>query len=146
MQTGMYILFAFIIGIISSIHMPMNATVGKHIGSPLAASILFYLVAFITSVIIFVFIGNYEAVQKIRSIPPYLFFTGVISALVVVSFAYLIPVLGARQVAVLSIAGSILTAMFLSHFGLLSSPIEPITVKKTIGAAVLILGVVISVS
>ncbi len=146
MQTGMYILFAFIIGIISSIHMPMNATVGKHISSPLAASILFYLVAFITSVIIFIFIGNYDAIHKIRSIPPYLFFTGVISALVVVSFAYLIPILGARQVAVLSIAGSILTAIFLSHFGLLSSPIEPITLKKAIGAAVLLLGVVISVS
>jgi transporter family-2 protein len=146
MQTGIYILFAFLVGIISSIHMPMNATVGKHVGSPLAASILFYLVAFITSLAVFLIIGNTDTLQKLKSIPPYLFLTGIISAFVVVSFTFLLPILGARKMAVLSIAGSILTALFLSHFGLLSSPVEPITLKKGIGAAVLLAGVIISIT
>ncbi len=146
MNTWMYILFAFVIGIVASIHLPMNATVSKHIGSPLAASILFYFVALVTSVVIFVFLGNYEPIQKISSVPPYLFFTGVISAFVVISFTFLLPILGARKMAVLSITGSIITAMALSHFGALSSPEEPITLKKTIGALVLFLGVVISVT
>jgi transporter family-2 protein len=146
MQAGMYILFAFLVGIISSIHMPMNATVGKHVGSPLAASILFYLVAFLSSLIIFLIVGNPETLQKLKSIPPYLFLTGIISAFVVVSFTFLLPILGARQMAVLSIAGSIITALFLSHFGLLSSPVEPITLKKGIGAAVLLAGVIISIT
>ena len=146
MHTGIYILFAILISIIASIHMPMNATVGKHVGSPLAASILFYFIAFITSVIVFVVFGEHEAIKKFGSLPPYLFFTGVVSAFVVVSITFLIPILGARQITVLSIAGSILTAMVLSHFGMLSSPEDPITIKKVIGALVLFLGVVISIS
>lgn len=146
MNNGMYILFAFIIGIVASVHMPMNATVSKHIGSPLAASILFYFVALITSVVTFVLLGNYEPIQKISSVPIYLFFTGVISAFVVISFTFLLPILGARKLTVLSIAGSLIMAMVLSHFGALSSPIETISLKKVIGALVLFLGVVISVT
>ena len=146
MNTGIYILFAFVIGVIASIHMPMNATVSKHVGSPLAASILFYFVALITSVIAFLFLGNFEPISKFTSIPPYLFFTGVISVFVVVSFTFLLPILGARKLTVLSIAGSLIMAMVLSHFGALSSPEEPITLKKTIGALILFIGVVISVA
>ncbi len=108
MQTGTYVFFAFLVGVISSIYMPMNATVGKHLGSPLTASISFYFVAFLTSVVLFAFFGEHDTIYKFKSVPPYLFLTGVASALIVLSITFLIPILGVRKLTVLTIAGSAL--------------------------------------
>jgi len=146
MQTGTYILFAFLVGVISSIYMPMNASVGKYLGSPLTASISFYFVAFITSVVLFAFFGEHDTIYKFNSVPPYLFLTGVVSAFIVLSITFLIPILGVRKLTVLTIAGSVLAAMVMSHFGALSSPVDPITLKKVVGAILVFLGAVISVS
>ena len=37
-------------------------------------------------------------------------------------------------------------AMIVSHFGILESPVDPINFKKVIGAALLIMGAMVSVS
>jgi transporter family-2 protein len=146
MQTGIYILLALIIGVVSAIYMPMNATVAKYLGSSLTASISFYFVAFITSVILFIIFGEHETIHNFKSVPPYLFLTGVVSAFVVFGITFLIPIIGVRTLTVLTIAGSIITAMIVSHFGALSSPVDPINAKKVAGAVFLVLGAAISIS
>ncbi|NQZ30793.1 MAG: DMT family transporter [Oceanospirillaceae bacterium] len=146
MQTGMYIIFALLIGVISSIYMPMNAAVAKHLGSSLTASISFYFVAFITAVVLFALFGEHETIYKFKSVPPYLYLTGVVSAFIVFSITFLIPIIGVRKLTTLTIAGSILTAMIVSHFGMLASPVDPITFKKVAGATLLFIGAVISVT
>ena len=146
MHTGIYLLFALLIGVISSVYMPMNALVGKYLGSPLTANISFYFVAFVTSIVLFAFFGEHETMYKFGTVPPYLFLTGVVSAFIVLSITFLIPILGIRTLTVLTITGSLLTAMVVSHFGALASPVDPINIKKVVGAVLLISGAIISVT
>jgi len=146
MQSGIYILFALLIGAISSIYLPMNSSVSRYLGSPLTASISFYLVALITSLLLFAFFGEFETIHNVKSVPPYLYLTGFISAFIVLSITFLIPILGARKLVILSIAGQILMAMIVSHYGVLESPEDPINPKKVFGAALLFLGALVSVS
>ncbi|MFT5707831.1 MAG: transporter family-2 protein [Oceanospirillaceae bacterium] len=146
MQTGIYIIFALLIGVVSSIYMPMNASVAKHLGLSLTASISFYFVALATSVALFIFFGEHDTIYKFKSVPPYLLLTGVFSAFIVLSITFLIPILGVRKLTTLTIAGSIITAMVVSHFGMLTSPVDPITIKKLAGASLLFLGAVISIT
>lgn len=62
------------------------------------------------------------------------------------SITVLIPILGARKLVILSLAGQILMAMIVSHFGILESPVDPISPKKVIGAALFVTGAFVSVS
>ena len=146
MQTGVFIIFAFLIGAISSIYLPMNSSVARYLGSPLTASITFYFVALVTSIVLFMVFGKPETIFNIGSVPPYLYLTGFISAFIVLSITFLIPILGARKLVILSLAGQILMAMIVSHLGILESPHDPITLKKLFGASLFITGAIVSVS
>ncbi len=146
MQTGLYILAALLIGAISSIYLPMNSSVSRYLGSPLTANMSFYLVALITSILLFAIFGEFETIHNLRNVPPLLYLTGFISAFIVLGITFLIPILGARKLVILSLAGQILMAMIVSHFGILESPVDPINFKKVIGAALLIMGAMVSVS
>ncbi len=146
MQTGIFILFAFLIGAISSIYLPMNSSVARYLGSPLTASITFYFVALVTSILLFLVFGNSATISNIGAVPPYLYLTGFISAFIVLSITFLIPILGARKLVILSLSGQILMAMIVSHLGILESPPDPITLKKLLGASLFITGAIVSVS
>jgi len=145
MQTGIYMLMALMIGVIAAVYLPMNSSVARHLGSPLPANITFYGVALVTSIAIFLFYGDYATLGNIRHVPAWLYLTGFVSAFIVLAITFLIPLIGARQLAVLSIAGQVLMAMAISHFGVLESPQDPVTLKKVIGASLLVAGVAVSV-
>lgn len=146
MQTGISITLALLIGAISAIYLPMNSSVSRYLGSPLTASISFFFVALITSIMLFMIFGKIETIYNFKIVPPYLFVTGFVSAFIVLGITSLIPILGARKLAILSISGQLLMAMIVSHFGIIESPIDPINLKKILGAAFLILGVIVSLS
>ncbi|MEW6609906.1 MAG: DMT family transporter [bacterium] len=144
MQTISYIILAFLVGVIISIYLPMNSSVSRYLGSPITANISFFMVAFIASIFIFAFFGDYKTVFNIKKVPPYLYLTGLGAALMVLGTTFLIPKIGARKFFLLVMAGQILMAMIISHFGVLESPKDPITFKKIIGVILVVMGAVIS--
>lgn len=129
-----------------SVYLPMNSSVSRYLGSPITASVTFFLTALLTSVLIFIINGQFDTVNRIKEVPIYLYLTGFISAFMILGTTYLIPHLGARKLFILLIAGQILMAIAVSHFGILESPKDPITMKKFIGASIVIIGAVLSVS
>ena len=145
MQTGFYLILALTIGIISAIYLPMNSSVSRHLGSPLTATITFYSVALVTSVALFLIYGERDTLGRLGQVPAWLYLTGFVSAFIVLALTFLIPRIGARQLVVVSVAGQILMVMLVSHFGILESPQDPITLKKIAGAALLVAGVTVSV-
>jgi len=146
MQTGIHILMALMIGVVAAVYLPMNSSVARHLGSPLTANLSFYGVALLTSVLLFALYGDRATLDNIRQVPAWLYLTGFVSAFIVLAITFLIPKLGARQLVILSIAGQILMAMAISHFGVLESPKDPLTLKKVIGASLLVAGVAVSVN
>jgi transporter family-2 protein len=146
MQALIYIGCAFLMGMTMSIYLPMNSSVSRHLGSSLAASVTFFTVALVTSILIFLLFGELGAISKIRNVPIYLYLTGFISAFMVIGTTFLIPNVGARKFFLLLIAGQVVMAIIVSHFGMLESPQDPISIKKLIGAALVVGGAIISVS
>ena len=146
MQTLLFIGAAFIMGMIMSIYLPMNSSVSKYLGSSIAANVTFFMVAFITSILILLFSGETGAVYRFRQVPVYLYLTGFISAFIVLGTTFLIPYLGARKFFILLIAGQVGMAIVVSHFGILESPPDPVSAKKLAGAVLVIAGAMISVS
>ena len=130
MNTGIFILLALMIGVISAIYLPMNSSVSPYLGSPLTATITFYTVALMTTVFIFFLIGDAATLKNIGSVPTWLYLTGFVSAFIVIAITLPIPKPGARQLVILSIAGQLVMAMSVSHLGVLESPRDPATLKK----------------
>jgi bacterial/archaeal transporter family-2 protein len=143
-QESIFILLAIISGAVISIYLPMNSMISKYIASPIAANIIFFLGALVTSVVIFAIFGDINSIRNITNVPAYLLFTGIAGALMVLLATILIPRLGARKMFILLLSGQVIMAIIISHFGLLESPKDPITIRKIMGACVLIIGAIIS--
>ena len=146
MQQWLYMALAVSMGIVISLYFPMNSSVSRYLGSTVTANVTFFTVALATSIVIFLFFGEFSSIHKIKSVPAYLYLTGFISAFVVLGTTYLIPHLGARKLFILVISSQILMAVIVSHFGILESPKDPITIKKLVGALVVVIGAYISTS
>ena len=146
MQTFLYALIAILMGAMMSVYLPMNSVVARYSGSPLTANIAFYVVGLLTSIVMLSLFGDFRTILKFRNVPPYLFLVGVMSAVLVLGTIVLIPKFGARKVFILLIAGQVIMAMIVSHLGILESPKDPITLRKLVGAALLVFGVVVSMA
>ena len=146
MQNTMYIVLAVSMGIVMSIYLPMNSSVSKYLGSTITANVTFFTGALLTSVMIFLVFGEFRSIHKIKEVPVYLYSTGFISAFIVLGTTFLIPYLGARRFFILVVAGQILMAVLVSHFGILESPKDVVTIKKLVGAFLVIFGAYISIS
>jgi len=143
-QDLIFILLAIISGAIISIYLPMNSMISRYVASPITANITFFFGALVTSVVIFAIFGDVNSIRNIANVPPYLFITGIAGALMVLLATILIPRLGARKMFILLLSGQVIMAIIISNFGLFESPKDPITIKKIIGASVLIVGAIIS--
>ena len=146
MQTPTFTIIAFLMGVILSVYLPMNSSVSRYLGSSIAASATFFVVATITSIAILLFGGEYHALAKLKTVPVYLHLAGIISAFFIVGTTVLIPKIGARTFFIVLVSGQILMAVVISHFGLLESPQDPVTIKKLAGAMLVIGGAVLSFS
>jgi transporter family-2 protein len=144
MQTPSYAVVAFLMGAILSVYLPMNSSASRYLGSSMAASATFFVVATITSILMMVFGGESHCLARLKAVPVYLHIAGVISAFFIVGTTFLIPKVGARPFFILLVSGQILTAMVVSHFGILESPQDPVTVKKMLAATLVIAGAVLS--
>ena len=113
-------------------------------GSSIAAVIIFFVMALITTVFIFVLTGEYDSIARIANVPIYLYLAGIISAFVIVATTLIIPQTGARKFFILLVSGQIVMAIVVSHFGILESPQDPVSLKKILGAALVIAGALLS--
>ena len=144
MQTTFYIALAFSMGLIMSVYLPMNSSVARYLGSSITANVTFFLVALLTSIFIFFITGQFHTISHLKDVPVFLYLTGFVSAFVVLGTTFLIPHIGARKFFILLVTGQILMAIVISHFGLLESPKDPISIKKVIGAVLVLAGAIFS--
>lgn len=143
-------LTACILGAMIAVYHPMNGSVSRITGSALLANLIFYTVALVSSFLLMIAFGGLKLsglklIGRIRDIPPFLWFAGVMSAIMVLGTIILLPRLGARKLFLLQVTGQVIMAIIVSHFGLLDTTQDPLTVRKAIGALLLLSGAVVSV-
>jgi bacterial/archaeal transporter family-2 protein len=144
MQTSLNILLAVLMGVMLAVYLPMNSVVARYLNSPIAASIPFFFIALITSILLLFLSGDSATLLNIKNVPSYLFLSGFISAFMILGTTFLIPKIGARRFFIVVLAGQLTMAMVLSHFGFLESPKDPVTMKKLLGASLMFVGAVIT--
>ena len=140
MKSYVYALTVFL-GVILTVHLSMNGKVGAVIGNPRVGNALFWCIGAITAIALGASGWQAGALSGIRNVNPLLLTAGAMGATLVFGIAWIIPQIGAQQMTVMLLTGQILSAMMLSHFGWLGSPVQPVSTMNIMGALLMIGGV-----
>lgn len=129
-----------IIGVVLALHLTMNAQVGVVLKNAKMGNAIFWIIGALTAVIIGLTSWDAEVFSRLKEVPLWLLTAGAMGAALVFGIAWIIPQIGAGPAFVLMIAGQVITGLLFSHFGILGSPVEPITLTKIFGALLLVAG------
>lgn len=138
-------LLAIIAGGCIAIQAAMNARLGVHLNSAALATSYAFLTSFIL-ITMFIVINQLKTTNThiaeiaLSNIPWYLWFSCALSVVGVGTMYWLIPKMGAGLMMSYALAGQLVVAMLISHFGLFESPQKLLSSTRIFGSLLLILG------
>jgi bacterial/archaeal transporter family-2 protein len=139
-----YLLLTVLLGAVLAIHLAMNGKVGAALNNARVGNAMFWCIGAVAALAIGMSGWKAGALSPLGGVNPVLLSAGAIGACLVFGIAWLIPQVGAGNVMITLLAGQVLGGLVMSHFGLLGSPVQPITLLKMAGVALMVIGVVLS--
>ena len=137
------IVLMLLIGFVLTLHLAMNARVGVIVKNPRMGNAVFWTIGAITAILIGLSGWDSNVFTRLKEVPVWLLTAGAMGGALVFGIAWTMPQLGAGTSFVLMIAGQVISGMLFSHYGLLGSPVEPVTIIKIIGVVLLVAGAAI---
>ncbi|WBX75779.1 DMT family transporter [Tenacibaculum ovolyticum] len=139
------LILAFIGGVFLAMQGGLNTRLGILLKNPVLASLIAFFGSTVFALIFVLF--NFKAIpsiSQIKEIPFYLWFTGgFFSVLGISLYYYTIPKLGISTMISIGLFGQLIFAVIAGNYGWLNLPLEPITLKKTIGISSMIIGILL---
>ena len=132
-----------VIGFVLTLHLAMNAQVGVAVKNPRMGNAIFWTIGAITAILIGLTGWDPTVFTRLKEVPVWLLTAGIMGGALVFGIAWTMPQLGAGTAFVLMIAGQVISGMLFSHFGLLGSPVEPVSMVKILGVVLLVAGAAI---
>ena len=139
-----YYTYGMLLGVVLAVHLAMNGRVGGALNNPRVGNALFWCIGAVGALLIGLSGWKPGALAPLKDVSPFLLTAGLMGACLVFAIAWLIPQAGAGTVMLTLIAGQVIAGLVLSHFGLLGSPLQPLSVKNVLGAVVMVAGVVLA--
>ncbi|NEU08894.1 DMT family transporter [Flavihumibacter sp. R14] len=143
MNNLFYYVLAVIAGVMLASQSGINAQLRTAVGNPVIAALISFLVGtFFLSIYVLLFGNQTDGILKtLQQMSLYKWAGGLIGALYVTGVIIVAPRIGATNTAGLIVAGQILFALFLDHYGLLGFVQHSINYMRLAGALLLIAGV-----
>lgn len=118
----------------------LNAALGHFIGSPAAAAAILFAVALAIAVLTTLITGP-QALSNAAQAPRHLFLGGFFVAFYVLSITYIAPHFGVGNAVFFVIAGQLISAAAIDHFGLFGAQVSPLNLTRAGGLGLMALGV-----
>jgi transporter family-2 protein len=141
-----YVLYLFALGAGVSVatQQVLNGSLRTALGSPAWAGLVSYAVGLLTMIVaVIVLRERVPSWKVVADVPWWAWPGGVFGGAFILLVILLLPSLGAATLFALIIAGQVLTAVTLDHFGAFGLTPHPISTARLAGAALLIVGVVL---
>jgi transporter family-2 protein len=135
----------FLIGAILPVQAVLNTRLGRQTGGPLMSSLLSFLVGLIGLIIINILMNPIHVFHlKPLSVSPwYIWLGGLLGAVFVACIIWVNQQQGVALTFALVVSGQIFLSLLIDHFGLFGSAIQPVSIQKILGAALVIAGVLL---
>ena len=121
----------------------LNARLGGNIGSPAAAALVLFVVAFAATGVVVLMTGT-GAFARMAGQPGHLFLAGLFVAFYVLSITYVAPTFGVGNAVFFVLLGQLISAAVIDHFGLFGARITEVSPLRLAGIAVMGLGVALT--
>ena len=131
-------------GVAIAVQAPLNAMLGRGIGSPMGAAAISFGVGFIVLLALTLIIGDGASLTRLGAVPLWLLIGGAMGALYVFSALWSVPVLGVLTATTMLILGQMVAALLLDHFGAFGLPAQALSPTRLMAAALVAGGVVLS--
>lgn len=119
----------------------LNAQLGGRIGSPAAAAVILFAVAFLGAVAVMVATAGTGALATAPAQPPRLFLGGLLVAFYVLSITWVAPRFGLGNAITCVLLGQLLSAAVIDQFGLFGAIVRELTPARALGLALMAIGV-----
>lgn len=140
MQSFAY-LAALGLGIAFGLYLPLNSLTARVVDSPFLANVAFFAFGLVTAVAVAWLAGSRMAdIARFSTVPWWMYLSGVLSGLMILGSAFLIPQIGPGPFFVLFVAGQVVTGAVIGHFGWFRLTPDVATLKTVVGLCCVIFG------
>lgn len=137
------ITFALVLiaGSMTAMQAPTNALLARAMGSPVSAALVSFLVGTVALLLIVLIAAPRPDPAAMKALPWWAWIGGLYGAVFVTVAAFAAPRIGVGALLITLIAGQLIVAVLLDHFGALGLPRRPIDVSRVAGLALVVAGV-----
>lgn len=122
----------------------LNANLGQRIGSPVAAGVVLFAVAFASALVVLVLTGGAAALARVPGQPPVLFLAGCLVAFYILTITFVAPRFGLANAILFVLLGQLVSAAVIDATGLMGLAARPVSAVRLLGLAVMAVGVFLS--
>jgi transporter family-2 protein len=130
-------------GALISLQAPTNSMLARAGGSPVLAALISFAVGTLALFVVWLGSGNRPGFEAFAKLPYLAWIGGLYGAFFVAVAAFAAPRIGLASLITVGIAGQVVMALVLDHFGMLGLPKDAINATKVAGAVLVLAGVVL---
>ncbi|WP_428632088.1 DMT family transporter [Sphingopyxis sp.] len=119
----------------------LNGGLGGRLGSPMAASMILFGLAFLIATGGALVTGSVGQIRFSSAIPVHFYFGGLFVAFYVIAVTFIAPRFGVGNAIFFVLVGQLISAAVIDHFGLFGSLRFPVDAKRLAGIALMVAGV-----
>ncbi|MDB5239738.1 MAG: hypothetical protein JWP57_363 [Spirosoma sp.] len=141
-----YMLLAFLTGIAISVQAGVNANLRQSLANPVLAAAISFGTGFVALLIMLLASrASTPSLEAVRQVNWWKWTGGIIGAVYVTTVIVSVPKIGTASLVSLSVAGQLLAAVVLDHYGLLGFALHPANGWRLLGMALIVAGVLLVV-
>lgn len=141
-----YLLLAFLTGIAITVQAGVNANLRQALTNPVLAAAISFGTGFLSLIIMLLASGaSVPSLEAVRPVSWWKWTGGIIGAVYVTTVIVSVPKIGTANLVSLSVAGQLLAAVVLDHYGLLGFALHPANGWRILGMVVIVAGVLLVV-
>ena len=140
-----FLLIALLAGAAAAVQSGVNSQLRSQLANPVVAALISFAVG---TLLLLLYVmafnrGNLPAISSFRELHWWKWTGGLLGAFYVTAVILAAPRLGAATTTGLIVAGQLITAIVLDHFGLVGFSVQQVSIWRLLGAVLLIAGVVL---
>lgn len=145
MTRGLAVLLAAVAGVLVGMQAPVNARLGRDLGSVQAATFSFVIGTVALVLIASLFYGGIGSFSNVSKAPSWALVGGLLGAVYVTVAILTVRTLGVSGLTATVISGQLAAAIVIDRFGLLGIAKQPIGTSRIVGFVLLVAGVILVV-
>ncbi|QMW00960.1 DMT family transporter [Spirosoma foliorum] len=141
-----YLVLAFIVGLAITVQAGVNANLRQAMSNPILAAIVSFGSGFMVLVLMFLATGgSIPPFETIKQISWWKWTGGIMGAIYMITVIVSVQKIGTANMVSLSVAGQLVAALILDHYGLMGFSIHPANSWRLLGVGLIIAGVLLVV-